>query len=73
MAQMRSPAMSALSPLLEHKRSQRGHDEISAIDPTATSAAPNANALDAGFSPIKVPVLADRMFSRLDIGAARLR
>jgi hypothetical protein len=33
MAQMRSPAMSALSPLLEHKRTQRGHDEISAIDP----------------------------------------
>ena len=30
--------MSALSPLLEHKRTQREHDEISVIDPCATLA-----------------------------------
>jgi len=29
--------MSALSPLLEHERTQRGHQEIDAIDPTRTS------------------------------------
>ena len=42
MAQMRSPAMSALSPLLEHKRTQRGHDEISAIDPERSLAGPES-------------------------------
>ena len=36
---------------------------FSGFDPTETLAAPNGNTLDAGFSPIKVLALADKMRS----------
>jgi hypothetical protein len=45
LARTRSVSMSALSPLLEHKRTQRGHRGIDAIDPQPTSSSPLLNDL----------------------------
>jgi hypothetical protein len=50
MARTRPPAMSDLSLLSGVERKLAIGDVWAAVDPTETSAAPNGNALDAGFS-----------------------